>query len=222
LRRATETPKATGRHRHQHRPHRDRQTPLHALRLPTHHHMSIVMSSGQTLPDDHAAASTTGLPPATQPQPVENAIVSAFGHESEAAPTAQDTAGLLPEASPVNHGTAPDNNLHSSPADADLTNQPFETQNGSLQNPTGDEAFAGHEDDQPMGNAPALYPGRQTADEQNLEVDVCFTQCLNTNPRLATCRQSRHSYRNVRTTSKPIRRLGVTRSPLHCPDERWS
>jgi hypothetical protein len=180
------------------------------------------MSSGQTLPDDHAAASTTGLPPATQPQPVENAIVSTFGHESEAAPTAQDKAGLLPEAPPVNHGTAPDNNLHSSPADGDLTSQPFETQNASLQDPRGDEAFAGPEDDQPMGNETALYPGRQTADEQNLEVDVCFTQCLNNNPRLATCRRSRHSYRNDRTSSKPIRRLGVTRSPLHYSDECWA
>lgn len=219
MRRATETSKATGRHRH--RPHRDRQTPLHALRLPTLHHMSIVMSSEQTLPDGHAAASTTGLPPTTQPQPVENAIVSTFGHESQTAPTAQDTAALLPEAPPVNYATAPDNNLHSSPADADLINQPSGTQNGSLQAPTGDEAFAGPEDDQPMGNAAALYPGGQTADEQNLEVDVCFTQCLNANPRLATCRQSGRSYRNGRTTSKPIRRLEVTRSPLHSLDECW-
>jgi len=132
------------------------------------------MSSEQTLPDGHAAASTTGLPPTTQPQPVENAIVSTFGHESQTAPTAQDTAALLPEAPPVNYATAPDNNLHSSPADADLINQPSGTQNGSLQAPTGDEAFAGPEDDQPMGNAAALYPGGQTADEQNLEVDDDF------------------------------------------------
>jgi hypothetical protein len=181
--------------------------------------MSIVMSSEQTLPDDHAAASTTGLPPATQPQPVENAIVSAFGHESQTARTAQDTVGLLPEAPPVNQGTVPDNNLQSSPADADLTDQPFETQNGSLLAPTGDEAFAGPEDDQPMGNTTALYPGGQTADEQNLEVDVCFTQRVNTNPRLGTCKQSRRSYRNDRTTLKQIQRLEVTRSPLHSLDE---
>jgi hypothetical protein len=180
------------------------------------------MSSEQTLPDEHAAASTTGLPPATQPQPVENAVVSAFGHESQPAPTAQDTAGLLPEALPVNHGAAPHNNLHSSPADADLINQRSETQNGSFQAPTGDEAFAGPEDDQPTGNAPVLYPGGQTADEQNLEVDVRSTQRLSTNLCLATCRQSRHSYRDDRTTSKPIRRWGVTRSPLHHPVETWA
>jgi hypothetical protein len=141
--------------------------------------MSIVMSSKQTLPDDHAGASTTGLTSGTQPQPVENAIDSA-SHGSQQAPTAQDTAGLLP---PVNHGTASDNNLHSSPADADLTNQSSETQNGSLQAPAGDEAFDGPEDDQ-MGNAPALYPGGQTADEQDLEVDVCFTPCLPANTML--------------------------------------
>jgi hypothetical protein len=169
------------------------------------------MSSEQALPDDHAGASTTGLPPGTQPQPVENPIVSALP-ESQPAPTSQGTTGLLPEAPPVYPGTTSDNNLHSSPADADLTNQPSETQNGALQAPTRDEAFDGPEDDQPMGNAPALYPGGQTADEQNLEVDVCLTQCLNTNPRLA--RRSRHSFRNDRTTSRPIRRLGVTRSPL--------
>jgi hypothetical protein len=178
------------------------------------------MSSEQTLPGDHAGASLTGFPPATQPQPVENAILSGFAHESQAVPTAQDTAGLLPESTPVNHGTALDNNLHSSPADAELTSQPSEAQNGSLQAPVGDEALAGPEDDQPMGNAPALYPGGQTADEQNLEVDVCFTPCFNTNPCLA--RQSRHSFRNHRTTSKPIRRLEVTRSPLHYLDECWA
>ena len=137
------------------------------------------MSSEQALPDDHAGASTTtGFPPGTQPQPVENAIVSALP-ESEPAPTSQGTADLLPEAPPVYHGTTSDNNLHNSPADADLTNRSSETQNGSFQAPTRDEAFDGPEDDQPMANAPALYPGGQTADEQNLEVDVCFTQCLN-------------------------------------------
>jgi len=161
--------KATGRHR----PYRDRQTPLHALRLPIHHHMSIVMSSGQTLPEGHAAA--------TQPQPVGNAIDSAFAHESQTAPTAQNTAG-----EPLNHGTASDNNLHSSPADVDLASQPSGAQNVSLQPPTTGQADAGLEDDQPMGEPTALYPGGQTADEQNLEVDVCSTQCLNTSPRSAT------------------------------------
>jgi hypothetical protein len=145
--------------------------------------MSIVISSEQALPDDHAGASTTGLPPGTQPQPVENPIVSALP-ESQPAPTSQGTTGLLPEAPPVYPGTTSDNNLHSSPADADLTNQPSETQNGALQAPTRDEAFDGPEDDQPMGNAPALYPGGQTADEQDLEVDVCFAPCLPTNTML--------------------------------------
>lgn len=135
------------------------------------------MSSEQTLPPDHAGASTTGLSSATQPQPVENAIVSAFTDDPLAAQTAQDTTGPLPEAPPVDHGTTSDNNLHSSPAEDGLTSQP----SGSLQAPTRDESLAGPEDDQPMGNATALYPGGQTADEQNLEVDVCFTPYLNTN-----------------------------------------
>jgi len=126
------------------------------------------MSSGQELPEDHAPASTTGLAPATQPQPVVNAIDSAFTHESQAAPTAQDTTG-----EPLNHGTTSDNNLHSSSADVGLTSQPSETQSSSLQAPTGDEA--GPDDDQSMENTTALYPNGQTADEQNLEVDVCFT-----------------------------------------------
>ena len=150
------------------RPHRDRQTPLHTLLLPDHRSKSIVMSSGQELPEDHAPASTTGLAPATQPQPVVNAIDSAFTHESQAAPTAQDTTG-----EPLNHGTTSDNNLHSSSADVGLTSQPSETQSSSLQAPTGDEA--GPDDDQSMENTTALYPNGQTADEQNLEVDVCFT-----------------------------------------------